>query len=52
MPTRRTLELMIVTVLLVQPVFAMIKLWSIKTAATSREGTVIHGAAEIGSVIF
>lgn len=52
MPTRRTLELMVVTVVLMAPVLAMAKLWSVKTMATAKEGSVLHGAAEIGSVIF
>ncbi len=52
MPTRRTLELIVITVLASKPVFGMIKLWSIRTLATSPEGSVLHGAAEIGSVIF
>jgi hypothetical protein len=51
-PTRRTLELVVITVLAVQPVFGMVKLWSIRALAQSRKGTVLHGAAEIGSVIF
>ena len=51
MPTRRTLELVIVTVLLVQPVFGMAKLWAIKTMGTAKEGSALHAAAEIGSVI-
>lgn len=52
MPTRRMLELTVVTVLLMAPVLAMAKLWSVKTLGTAKEGTVMHGAAEIGSVIF
>lgn len=52
MPTRRTLELIILVTLLSQPVFAMIKLWSIRQLAQSSEGSVTHGAAEITSVVF
>lgn len=51
-PTRRTLELVVITVLLVQPVFAMAKLWSIRALAQTSQGSVLHGVAELGSVIF
>ena len=52
MPSRRTLELIVITILAAQPVFAMVKLWSIKTLATTQTGSVLHGAASLGSVIF
>jgi hypothetical protein len=52
MPTRRTLELVVITVLALQPTMAMVKLWSIKTLATAPQGSVLHGVAELGSVIF
>lgn len=52
MPTRRTLELMVITVVLMQPVLSMVKLWSVKAMGTAKEGTVLHGAGQIGSVIF
>jgi hypothetical protein len=52
MPTRRTLELVVITVLALQPVVAMAKLWSIKTLASAPNGTVLHGVAEVGSVVF
>lgn len=51
MPTRRTLELVVITVIALQPVMAMAKLWSIKTLATTPPGSILHGAAELGSVI-
>lgn len=51
MPTRRTLELVVITVLALQPVVGMCKLWSIRTLATAPEGSILHGVAEIGSVI-
>jgi hypothetical protein len=51
MPTRRTLELVVIVVLALEPVKAMAKLWSIKTLATTPPGSVLHGAAELGSVI-
>jgi len=51
MPTRRTLELIVITVVLMHPVAALVKLWSHKTLATSPEGSVPHRAAEIGAVV-
>jgi hypothetical protein len=52
MPTRRTLELVVITVILLKPVSAMVRLWSIKTLASAPSGSIMHGAAELGSVIF
>jgi hypothetical protein len=52
MPSRRTLELVVITVLALQPVVAMAKLWSIKTLASAPAGSILHGAAEVGSVVF
>ena len=52
MPSRRTLELIVITILATKPVFGMVKLWSIRTLATAPAGSVLHGAAELGSVIF
>jgi hypothetical protein len=51
MPTRRTLELVVIVVLALEPVKAMAKLWSIRTLATTPPGSVLHGVAELGSVI-
>lgn len=51
MPTRRTMELIVVSVLAMRPVFAVVKLWSHKTLATAPEGSVAHGVAEIGTVL-
>jgi hypothetical protein len=52
MPSRRTLELIVIVVLALKPAEAMARLWSIKTLATTPQGSVIHGVAELGSVIF
>lgn len=52
MPTRRTLELMVVVFLAMVPISGMGRLWSAKTLGSAQPGTVKHGAAEIGSVIF
>jgi hypothetical protein len=51
MPSRRTLELVVIVVLALEPVKAMAKLWSIRTLATTPPGSVLHGVAELGSVI-
>jgi hypothetical protein len=51
MPTRRTLELVVLTVVLMHPVVALARLWSHKTLATSPAGSVSHSTAEIVSVI-
>ncbi len=51
MPTRRTMELIVVTVLLMKPVTALAKLWSHKTLGTTQPGTVVHGVAEVVTVI-
>lgn len=52
MPSRRTLELVVITVLALQPVMAMAKLWSIRALAETSDGSFLHGVAEIGSVVF
>jgi len=51
MPTRRTLELIVITIIATRPIFGMIKLWSHKTVATAPHGSVAKGAAEIGNVV-
>ena len=51
MPTRRTLELIVVAVIAMRPVFGLVRLWSHKTLATTPVGSVAHGAAEIGNVV-
>lgn len=50
-PTRRILELTAITVVLMQPVLAMARLWTIKTLGTAPEGSVAHNVATVGSVI-
>lgn len=51
MPTRRILEVAIVTTLLMHPIMGLARLWAGKTMLTSENGTVRHGAAEIIAVI-
>lgn len=52
MPTRRTMALIIVTVVAAHPVFALAKLWGSRKLADSQPGTVTHGAAQFASVVF
>lgn len=52
MPTRRTLELIVVAGLALRPVFALGKVWSHKTVVTAPVGSVMHGVASIGVVVF
>ena len=51
MPTKRTMELIVITVLLMKPVTALGRLWAHKTLGTSSPGSVSYGTAEIVSVI-
>jgi hypothetical protein len=50
-PTRRTLELIVITVIAIRPFFGLVRLWSHKTLATTPPGSIAHGAAEIGNVV-
>jgi len=50
MPTRRTFELVIVTVVLLHPVIRMAHLWAAKHLATS-ENPVTKTAAEVVSIV-
>lgn len=51
MPTRRILELTVVTVLLMHPLVAMVRLWAAKTLGEAAPGGLAHGVAEVGSVV-
>lgn len=51
MPTRRTLELMVVVVVALKPVTALAKLWAHRTLADTSPGGLAHGTAEIVTVI-
>lgn len=51
MPTRRILELSIVTALLVRPAFGLVRIWASKTLGTQKNGTVLHSVAEIAAVV-
>lgn len=52
MPTRRTLELVVVAGIALRPVFALGKVWSHKTVAVAPRGSLMHGIASIGVVVF
>lgn len=51
MPTRRIFELAIVTAILARPAFGLIHLWALKTLNTTTEGSLLHGVAEIVTVL-
>jgi hypothetical protein len=50
-PTKRTMELVVITVILLKPVTALARLWAHKTLGTAQPGSVSYGTAEIVSVI-
>lgn len=52
MPTRRTMALIIVTVVAAHPVFALLKLWGSRTLADTEAGTIKHSAGQIAAVVF
>jgi len=51
MPTRRILELTVVTVVLMHPIMGIARIWAGKTMLTSQNGTVKHGLAEVVAVV-
>jgi hypothetical protein len=51
MPTRRILEIAVVTAILMRPVFGMARLWAAKTMNVTQEGSLSHGVAEIVAVV-
>ena len=50
MPTRRTMELIVITVLALKPVESLAKLWATKTLGTTQSG-LAHTTAEILNVV-
>ena len=52
MPTRRTMELIVITVVLMKPAFGVIRLWNSKTLGSYPPGTVPHTIAATGAVVF
>jgi hypothetical protein len=51
LPTRRILEVTVVTVVAMRPVFGLVRLWSRKTLDSSTPGSISHGLAEILTVV-
>lgn len=50
-PTRRIMELTVLTVIAVRPAMGLARLWASKTLADTRRGNVMHGIAEIVTVL-
>lgn len=50
MPTRRIMELTVLTVIAVRPAFGLARLWASKTL-TEQRGPVLRGVAEIVTVL-
>lgn len=51
MPTRRIFELTLVTIVLMHPALGLTRLWAKKTLDTHEPGTILHGIAEIVTVL-
>lgn len=51
MPTRRILEVAVVTTILLNPIFGLAKMWAGKTLYHTNAGSLSHGTAEIVAVI-
>lgn len=45
------MELTVITVILVRPIFGLARLWAGKTMYQTQSGSVSHGAAEIVAAI-
>lgn len=51
MPTRRIFELALIITILSHPAIGLIHLWGKKTLDTQEPGTILHGVAEIVTVL-
>lgn len=51
MPTRRTMELVVITVVLMKPAFGVIKLWTSKTLGSYPPGSIPHTVASTTAVV-
>lgn len=52
MPTRRTMELVVITVVLMKPAFGVVRLWTSKTLGTYPPGSIQHKIAATSAVVF
>lgn len=50
-PNRRTFELIVVTGMLLRPVFGGVRLWSVKTMGATAPGSLLHGVAEVLAIL-
>jgi hypothetical protein len=50
-PTRRIFELALVVTILSHPAIGLVHLWAKKTLDTQEPGTILHGIAEIVTVL-
>jgi hypothetical protein len=50
-PSRRILELTIVTIVAMRPVFGLVRLWGRKTLDSAAPGSVTYGLAEVIAVV-
>lgn len=51
MPTRRIMELVVLTVIFSKPAFGLAKLWATKTLGETSPGSISHMAAETMAVL-
>ena len=51
MPTRRTMALVIVTVVAIHPVIGLAKCWASRKLADPQAGSLSSGAAQIAAVV-
>ncbi len=52
MPTRRTMELVVITAVLLRPTFGLVRLWSSKALGSYPPGSLPYTIANINSVVF
>lgn len=50
-PTRRILEVTLITIALARPVFGSARLWAIRTMANTTPGTFMHTTAEVVAIL-
>lgn len=50
-PSRRILEMTLLTIGLSRPVFGTMRLWAVKTMSTTQPGTFIHTTAEVVAIL-